>query len=313
MAPEFKEYYDALGVSSDADEQAIKQAYRTLARQYHPDVKPGDKTAEERFKEINEAYQVLSDSEKRRKYDQMRQQYRDWQKYGGGMGGFDWSGGQADPDGFAYAQNLSPEDLEDLFGGQSTFSDFFSSIFGGPGAQERTTQARRGRDVEVVAELTLEEAFHGTMRGIQVGARRIEARIPQGVRTGSRVRLSGQGQPGAAGGPAGDLYLVTHVLPHDSFERDGDDLRCEIPVDIFTAVSGGEAYVRTIDGRVKLEIPPRTQADLTFRLRRKGMPRLGSADERGDMYARVKLVLPEPLSTNEVDTLRNLAQQRQAA
>lgn len=303
----FKDYYAALGLAPDADEKTIKQTYRKLARQYHPDVNPGDVAAEEKFKEVNEAYQALSDPEKRRTYDDLRRQYHQWQQRGG-AGGFDW--GQAMPGGgtYTYRWNASPEDLHDIFGGEEGFSDFFNSLFGtiGGAAPGRATGPQPGRDAEVVVELTLEEVFHGATRVIQTGDRRIEARIPPGVRTGSRVRLAGQGMQGANGGSAGDLYLIVQVVPHPQFERDGDDLTCVLPVDIFTAAGGGEVRVQAIDGTLMLKIPPRTQADRTFRLRGKGMPRPDRSDERGDLYATVRLVLPDDLSDAEVETLRSL-------
>ncbi len=310
---DFKDYYAALGVAPDSDENAIKQAYRKLARQYHPDVKPGDKGGEERFKEINEANQVLSDPERRKKYDDLRWQYQQWSERGG-RGDFDWGRWRAEPGEpgqGVYSHNVSPEDLEDLFGGGSPFSDFFGSIFGqaggGPEGAARRPRPRRGQDHEAGVEVTLEEAFHGTTRGLQIGDRRIEARIPPEVRSGSRVRLAGQGSPGVAGASAGDLYLVVEVVPHPVFVREGDDLRADIRVDFYTAALGGEAGVPTIDGAVTLKIPARTQADKTFRLKGKGMPRLGRPGERGDMWARVKLVLPEPMSDAEIEGLRKLA------
>jgi len=310
---EFKDYYAALGVAPDADEQAIKQAYRKLARQYHPDVNPGDKQAEERFKEINEAYQALSDPERHRKYDELREQYQSWQQRGG-RDDFNWGRWEPAAGEQAYTYNVSPEDLEDIFGDASPFSDFFSSIYGqeagGPARRAREVRPRRGRDIEATAEITLEEAFRGTNRSIQVGDRRIEARIPPGVRTGSRVRLAGQGAPGMAGGPAGDLYLNIEVTPHSQFERDGDNLRVVVPVDIYTAATGGEARVPTLEGAVMLKIPPRTQADRVFRVKGKGMPRLEKLAERGDLHARAKLVLPESLSDSELETLRQLAHAR---
>jgi curved DNA-binding protein len=312
MEQEFKDYYAALGVSSDADDKTIKQTYRKLARQYHPDVNPGDTAAEDTFKELNEAYQVLGDPEKRKQYDTLREQYRQWQQRGG-MGGFNYQQPGGAPGGFAYSQTISPEDLQDLFGGESPFSDFFSSMFGQGAAQGAANRPMRGRDIEATATISLEEAFHGTTRGIQVGERHIEARIPAGARSGTRIRLAGQGSPGAAGRPAGDLYLQVEIAPHPVFEREQDDLTADIPVDIYTAAVGGEARVQTMDGTVRLKIPPRTQADRTFRLRGKGMPRLNNPEQRGDMYVKVKLVLPDELSEHEEATLRNLAQERQAA
>lgn len=312
---DFKDYYAILGVAPDADEQTIKQTYRKLARQYHPDVNPGDKQAEERFKEIGEAYQALSDAERRAKYDAMRQQYQQWQQRGA-AGNFNWGQWEAEPGQHVYTRTMSPEDLQDLFGGDGSFSDFFSSIFGqteyGDAGYAREARPRRGRNLEVEAEVTLEEAYHGTQRAIQVGDRRIEARIPRGVRSGSRIRLAGQGAPGSAGGPAGDLYLLIDVAPHPVFERDGDNLYRDVDVDVFTAAAGGSVRVTTLDGSVNLKIPPQTQAGKTFRLRGKGMPKLEQPNQHGDLYARARLVLPDSLSNDELTTLRNLAEARRA-
>lgn len=304
---DFKDYYAILGVPPDADEQTIKKAYRKLARQYHPDVNPGDKNAENRFKEINEAYEALSNPERRKKYDQLREQYQRWQQYGG-RGEFDWGQWQAAPGQTVYTYTVSPEDLEDLFGGDSPFSDFFGTIFGQPRA-EAARGPRRGRDLELTVEITLEEAFRGTTRSLQVGARRIEAKIPPGARTGTRVRLAGQGRPGSAGGPPGDLYLNIVVAPHPQFERDGDDLTTTVSVDAFTAAVGGQVRVPTLDGAVMLKIPPRTQADQLFRLRGKGMPRLENPSEHGDLFVRVKLVLPE-LTDKDLEAIRTLLRTR---
>lgn len=294
---DFKDYYAALGVAPEADEAAIKAAYRKLARQFHPDVNPGDTQAEDRFKAINEAYQVLGDGEQRRKYDAMRDQYQR-----GGASNFDYGQWQSATGG---SYSVNADDLNDMFGGDSPYSDFFSSIFGGAGPA-RESRPRRGRDLEVAAEVTLEEAFHGTTRSIQIGERTIELRIAPGVRTGSRIRFAGQGSPGAAGGAAGDLFLIVEVLADERYERDGDDLVTQVPVDFITAATGGEARVATLDGSVKLRIPPRTQADTRFRLRGKGMPKLGRAAQHGDMYAQARIVLPDDLNDNELETLRTL-------
>jgi curved DNA-binding protein len=310
---DFKDYYAVLGVEPGADDKAIKQAYRSLARKYHPDVKPGDKQAEERFKEINEAYQALGDPERRKKYDELRKQYAAFRDRGG-RGEFDWGRWQAPPGQGTQTYTVSPEDLEDLFGsGGSPFSDFFSSIYGEAGAWSpggAQTRPRRGQDQEAEVEITLEEAFRGTTRTLQIGDRRIDARIPPGVRSGSRVRLAGQGSPGRAGGSAGDLYLVVEVASHPVFVREGDDLRADVRIDFYAAALGGEVRVATIDGAVTLKIPPRTQAEKRFRLKGKGMPRLGRRGERGDMWARVTLVLPETMTEDEVEGLRKLAEER---
>src|SRR5512136_1573328 len=251
---DYQDYYKVLGVEKNATQAQMKKAYRKLAREYHPDMNPGDKKAEERFKRINEAYEVLSDQDKRRKYNQLGASYQQYQHMGGDPRGFDWSqwtggfGGQ--PGG-----NVRVEygDLGDLFGG-GDFSDFFTSIFGGAGAGQDVFQRAsrsasspgvRGRDAEQEIEITLEEAFAGTARVLSRDGQRIEVKIPAGASTGTRVRLKGQGTSGI-GGPAGDLYLVVRVLPHETFERDGDHLRCKLAVDLYTAVLGGEAVVHAL-------------------------------------------------------------------
>jgi curved DNA-binding protein len=313
---DFKDYYEILGVPPDAEKKVIKQTYRQLARKHHPDLNPGNKEAEEKFKTINEAYQVLSDAEKRKKYDELRAQYQRWQQTGGRHQDFDWQNWSAQPGQGVRVQYASAEDLEDLFGSESPYSDFFNNIFGqvrgrgrgsGRGAAPRP---RRGRDVEYEVDLTLEEAYHGTDRLLEIDGHRIQAAIPPGVRTGSRVRLSGQGEPGQNSGPAGDLYLIVNILPNETFEREGDDLHIDVPVDIFTAVAGGEIRIPTLERPLILKIPPRTNAGRSFRLRGKGMPHLGAPKTHGDLFALVRLVLPDPLTDQEVNSIRELASSR---
>ena len=328
---EFKDYYKILGVDRNATLEEIKKAYRRLARKYHPDMNKGDKEAEERFKEINEAYQVLSDPEKRRKYDELSQSWRAWQQAGFNPADFDWSRWYATgaQPGRVRVQFVGVEDLgdlEDLLRGG--FSDFFNLIFGGMGAEPRTErrvyyygpgearaepwgeQAYYGSlDYEQPVQITLEEAYHGTTRRLRTpDGKTIEVRIPPGVRTGSKVRVAGQGAQ--AGGRRGDLYLKIEVLPHHRFERKGDDLYCTVPVDLYTAILGGEVPVDTLDGRVMLRIPPETQNGRTFRLRGKGMPRLNRPGQYGDLYARVEVKLPTGLSAREKELFRKLASLR---
>ena len=326
---DFKDYYKTLGIPPDADEKAIRKSFRDLARKVHPDVNPGNKDAEEKFKTINEAYQVLSDKEQRKKYDALRVQYQDWQKSGGRQQDFDWqnwsaqsagTGSASQSDRGARVQYANAEDLEDLFGSASPYSDFFTNIFGqarsrsGKGSGRSTSPSpRRGRDVEYEVDLTLEDAFRGAERLLEMDGHRIKAGIPPGVRTGSRVRLAGQGEPGRNSGPAGDLYLIVHILPNETFEREGDDLHLEVPVDIFTAVAGGEIRIPSMERPLILTIPPRTNANRSFRLRGKGMPHLGDPKTRGDLFALVRLVLPDPLTDQEVDSIRTLAAARSGA
>ncbi len=313
---DFKDYYEILGVPPEAEKKVIKQTYRQLAKKYHPDVNPGNKEAEEKFKKINEAYQVLSDAEKRTKYDELRAQYQRWQQAGGRQQDFDWQNWSAQPGQGVHVQYASPEDLEDLFGSASPYSDFFNNIFGqvrgrGRGSGRGTaSNPRRGRDVEYEVDLTLEEAYHGTDRLLEIDGHRIQAVIPPGVRTGSRVRLSGQGEPGHNNGRAGDLYLIVHILPNETFEREGDDLHIDVPVDIFTAIAGGETRIPTLERPLILKIPPRTNAGRSFRLRGKGMPHLDDPKTHGDLFALVRLVLPDTLTDEEINSIRTLASSR---
>jgi curved DNA-binding protein len=306
---DFKDYYEILGVAPTADKKVIQQTFRQLARKHHPDVNPGNKDAEEKFKTINEAYQVLSDAKQRKKYDELQAQYQQWQKTGGQrQQDFDWQNWSNQSDKGARTQYANAEDLEDLFGSTSTYSDFFSSIFGGKAG---SPSPRRGRDVEYEVDLTLEEAFRGTERLLEIDGHQIQASIPLGVRTGTRVRLAGHGEQGKNGGTAGDLYLIIKVLPNDIFERDGDDLLMDALVDIFTAIAGGEVRIPALEKPLTLTIPPRTNANQTFRLRGKGMPYLREPNKRGDMFARVKLVLPNALTDQEVKGITALASARQ--
>jgi curved DNA-binding protein len=313
---DFKDYYEILGVAPNAEKKVIQQTFRQLARKFHPDVNPGNKEAEEKFKTINEAYQVLSDAKQRKKYDELRAQYQQWQQTGGSQQDFDWQDWSAQPGKGARVQYASPEDLEDLFGSASPYSDFFTNIFGQAyrsgksSGRAASPGPRRGRDVEYEVDLTLEEAFHGTERLLEIDGHRIKAGIPAGVRTGSRVRLAGQAEPGQNGGPAGDLYLIVQIKPNETFEREGDNLHMDVPVDIFTAVAGGEVRIPGLERPLTLKIPPRTNANRTFRIRGKGMPHLRDTKKRGDLFARVRLVLPDPLSDEEVSSMRELAASR---
>jgi curved DNA-binding protein len=304
---EYKDYYRILGVDRNASEKEIKRAYRQLARKHHPDVNPGDAHAEERFKEINEAHEVLSDPQKRRKYDELGIHYQQWQRAGGQPGDFDWGRWAGAPG--AGRVHVEYGDLSDLFGGG--FSEFFQSIFGGMGAAPGGRGApTRGSDYEQPVQITLEEAFSGTVRRLRTDNRTLEVKIPPGVRTGSRVRIAGEGGAGRGGAARGNLYLVVELLPHPRFELDGDDLRTQVPVDVYAAVLGGEVPVPTPKGQVILKIPPETQGGRVFRLRGQGMPRLGDPSTRGDLYVEVKIEVPQKLTEKEKDLYQQLSQLR---
>jgi len=302
---EYKDYYKILGVGKKASEKEIKKAYRKLARKHHPDVNPGDDSAEDRFKEINEAHEVLSDPDKRKKFDQLGASLRQYQHTGGQPGGFDWSQWYTQPGGGRV--HVEYADL----------SDFFSAVFGGAGRGGSTTGRTRGQpyaapgqDYEQEVEITLEEAFSGTTRVMEKDGRRLEVKIAAGVQTGSRVRMRGEGGGSHGGGDKGDLYLRVKVLPHGTMERRGDDLYCEVPVDLYTAVLGGEVRVPTLKGGAMLRIPPETQGGKTFRLKGQGMPHLKDAEKHGDLYAKVSVQVPEKLSDTERQLFRELANMR---
>ncbi len=312
---DYKDYYETLGVSKNADEKEIKRAYRRLAREFHPDVNPGDPKAEERFKEINEAYEVLSDPEKRAKYDRFGASWQQYQRMGGDPSGFDWS--RWTTGGFPGGTRVEfGGDLGDLFGGDAGgFSDFFNALFGDMGMRSggfgrRSRAGMRGQDLEQPVRITLEEAFHGTRRLLEKEGRRLEVKIPRGVKDGSRIRIAGEGGHGSSGMPSGDLYLKVSVEPHAVFTRDGNNLRREIDLELYTAILGGEVQVDTLDGHVTLKVPPETQTGRTFRLRGKGMPKLRQPSQRGDLYVKVRVRLPQNLSDREKRLFRELADMR---
>lgn len=339
---EFRDYYKVLGVSRDADEKTIKSAYRKLARKYHPDVNTADANAEDRLKEINEAYEVLKDPEKRAKYDRFG---ADWERYREA----ETAGAGTQPnwtdfsDWFSGGRGQRTESQRQTTGGG--FSDFFDTLFGetiGRTQNRRRTQPpQRGQDYEYPIDVRLRDAYRGETRrfDIQIQERcptcggtglnghglcptcggegylhrtkTLEVKIPAGVRNGSRIRMAGQGAPGVNGGPNGDIYLLVKLLPDPHFEIDGDNLRTEVEVPLYTAILGGEAIVRTLDSSVALTIPPETQNGRVFRLRGLGMPSLKTG-KRGDLLARVKVTLPTKLSTEERNLFKQLSEERTA-
>jgi DnaJ-class molecular chaperone len=342
---QYKDYYNILGVKRDATQKEIKSAYRKLARKYHPDLNPGDKQAEAKFKEINEAYEVLSDPDKRKKYDAFGADWERYQQTAGGPGGFDFSKYAQEWGGFTGfttpggGRRRVATDFGDVEFGGGDFSDFFEMLFGRGTRSTRTayytggrtrTIPRQGEDYEQDVEVTLEEAFNGTQRILQlevpeacptcggsgmvgttvcstcdgVGTvnrtKRLEVKIPPGVHTGSRIRIAGEGGPGIAGGARGDLYLRVKVLPHERFERKGSDLYTTVRVPLYTAILGGEVQVPTLRGtRLALKIPPLTQNGRTFRLAGQGMPALKDPGKRGDLYVKVEVELPTDLTEEE--------------
>jgi len=288
---EFKDYYSILGVSKTATDDEIKKAFRKLARKHHPDLNPGDKAAEAKFKELNEANEVLGDPEKRKKYDELGANWRAYEQ-GGARPGPQWQS----PAGGGY-RTMTPEEMQAMFGEGDPFSDFFHTFFGGAGDVHAGGRGRAGRtrqrpareQLEAVAELTLEEAFRGTTRRVMRDGKEqpIEVRIPAGVTEGSRVR-------------AGDLYLTVRVLPHPQFELRDRDLSTRFKVPLTTAVLGGEVNVPTIAGStLRVRVPELTAAGRVFRLKGQGLPTPGKPDERGDLYATLEIAWPASLTDEE--------------
>ena len=311
---DFKDYYTTLGIAKTATEKDIKQAFRKLARKHHPDVNPGDKAAEARFKEVNEANEVLSDPEKRKKYDELGANWRAYENappgthpYGGGSP-FGGGGGSS-------YRTMSPDEMNEMFGGgdaDSPFSDFFTTFFGGMGGQEPSgarggrarPRTRKGQDVEHPFELDLEDAMRGSVQRLQLRhdghARSVEVRIPAGVTDGSRVRVAGEGGRGSGSGPNGDLYLRVQLKAHPAFDVKGRDVYTKARVPVPVAVLGGEVDVVTPDAKtLRLKIPAGTQSNQRFRLRGHGLPSVGKPDERGDLYANVDVDIPKSLSDEE--------------
>ena len=321
---EYRDYYQILGVPRTATQDDIKKAYRKLARQYHPDNNPNNKQAEAKFKELNEANEVLSDPQKRQKYDALGAQWQAYQQ-SGQAGGFDW--GQWTAQTYRPGNRNDLNDLNDLFGGDSGgFSDFFTQIFGNMGrggftrgSTVRSSQhvpprrsAQRGHDYEQPVTISLRDAYLGTTLTLQKDGQRLEVKVPAGVKTGSKVRVSGQGGSGYGGGVAGDLYLSVTVQPDTQFERDGDDLKTEAPIELYTLILGGEATVKTLTGSVSLKVPPETQPGRTFRLRGQGMPKVNDAQQHGDLLVKVQAHLPRQLSAEEKKLFEQLAKLRRS-
>lgn len=322
---EFKDYYSTLGVTKAASDKEIKQAFRKLARKYHPDVNPGDKAAESRFKEINEAHEVLSDPDKRKKYDELGANWRQYENVPGGgapggapFGGqWSWGGGP----GSGGFRTMTEDEVSEMFGGEggSPFSDFFNTFFGGAEPTARRARAsrgkpraHRGRDVEHEFELDLESAAQGSVQRLSLRhdgeARTVEVRIPAGVIDGSRVRVAGEGRRGTGGGPSGDLFLRIRLKPHSRFETSGRDLTMRLSVPLTTAVLGGEAEVVTISGKtLRLKVPPGSQPGQKMRLRGHGLPGLGDKGEAGDLFVVLDVALPRTLTDDERRLFEQLA------
>lgn len=296
----FKDYYKILGVDKTASAADVKKAYRKLAVKYHPDKNPNNNAAEEKFKEANEANEVLGDPEKRKKYDELGENWKhydqqtekqdfDWSKYqntGGGGGQQFYSG--------------------DTFGGEGNFSDFFESIFGASRGGSRSSRAQKGNDYSAEAEISLEEAYSGTARLLEVNGEKLQMKFKPGMRDGQTLRIKGKGGKGINNGERGDIYVTVHIPVHPHFERKEDDLHAEMPVELYTLILGGKALVRTLKGTIKMDIPKGTDSGKILRLKGMGMPRFGKENDFGDMYAKTKVMIPKNLSEKEIKLFEEL-------
>jgi curved DNA-binding protein len=305
---EYKDYYKALGVSKNASQEEIKKAYRKLAVKYHPDKNPDDKLAEDKFKEIAEAYEVLKDPEKRKQYDTLGANWKQYQQQGQD---FDWSqfGGRGG------SRVHFDRDMGDIFG-NSGFSDFFEQFFGGFGSSQggRSSygyqQGFPGQDLQANLNISLQEAYQGTSRLINVEGKKIRVKLKPGITDGKTLKIKGKGTASQQGGPAGDLYLKVYVAQDPRFERRGNDLYTDLKVDLYTALLGGDAEVDTLKGKVKVKIGKGTENGKVLRLKGLGMPS-EQGQLPGNLYAKVSIQLPRKLTAEEEALFKQLRQMRQ--
>ena len=313
---EYKDYYKTLGVSKTATQDEIKKAFRKLAVKYHPDKNKGNKEAEDKFKEINEANEVLSDPEKRKKYNELGENWKYYEQ-SGNAGGFDWSqyANQGNQGNTRYSYE---GEFGDAFG-NTGFSDFFETLFGGrrgfsEGSQRGRKSARRatlkGEDLNAELSITLEDAYKGAEKLFDLSGQSIKLKIKPGISDGQILKLTGKGNPGYSGGASGDLLLKIHVLHDPLFERKGNDLYTELRVNLYTAVLGGKASLRTFKGTINVNIPKESQNSKVLRLQGMGMPVYGKSGQSGDLYAKITIEIPTNLTVKEEKLFKELSEER---
>lgn len=302
---EYKDYYKILGVAKNATSDTIEKAYRKLALKYRSDVNSNDQEAEARYQEASEAHAVLVNPDKRAKYDQLGVSWKTHLRTGESSS-FDWSPWTVTTQVTDNANGAGQETKDGSSQQASGFSDFYEAVFAGMDVGDPAAP-QRGQDYHQAVEITLAEAFKGTSRILRIGGRKIKVKIPRGAQTGTKVRIRNEGGEGQGGGPKGDLYLEIVVLPDPILRRENDDLHLDLPVDLYTAVLGGEATVPTFRGKIKLKIPPETQSGRVFRLKGQGMPRIQEPDERGELYVKIMIQLPENLTDEEFALFEELA------
>lgn len=340
---DYRDYYKVLDIERDTSNEEIEKAYRKLARRFHPDVNPGDRVAEERYRDISEAHRVLTNSAARTKYDALTAKWN-FHQSAGLTADFEWHEWITSDE----ADEGLELDLEALVGQRKSasdngFSDFYYAFFDGltnsergetsridtatpdeqsleltEGNEDKTPvvtneveqseeEPRKGEDLTQTVEISLQEAFSGTSRILRLGHRKLEVKIPRGAQSGTKIRVRGEGAEGSTGAPKGDLYLEIAITSDPAFERIGDDIHLELPVNVYTAVLGGEVIVPTLRGKIKLRIPPETQSGKVFRIKGQGMPKLQNPEERGDLYCKVMITVPENLTEEEIELFEELA------
>jgi curved DNA-binding protein len=302
----YKDYYKDLGVEKTATPVEIRKAYRALANKYHPDKTKGDKAAEEKFKVVNEANEVLSDPVKRKKYDQFGADWKHYEESGGGQGGFDWSkyGGGS-------GQRSGANETNAGFTGDNV-NDLFEMLFGQRSGHQRGRRSVsiKGGDLEAETTLSLEEAFHGTIRLIRLNGQTIKVTIKPGTADMQTLRIAGKGGAGLSGGPNGDLYLKVRIAPHPEFHWVGNDLHCKLPVELYSALLGGKTQIKTLKGKVTVDIPKGTPNGKELRLKGLGMPVYAKKNEFGNLLVKIEILLPENLSEEELNLFGKLASLR---
>lgn len=294
---EYKDYYKILGVDKKASADEIKKAFRKLAVKYHPDKNPGDKQAEEKFKEISEANEVLSDVEKRKKYDEFVESWSQYQGRGQGSEGFDWTKWQER--GNTRSQEFTYED--ENFG---DFSSFFETLFG---FNRKARGPAKGQDYSAELEISLEEAFTGTERILEVDNEKLRIKLKPGTSDGQVIKVKGKAAQGRNGGPRGDIYMKIHIPEHPHYKRNGDDLHCNAPVDLYTMVLGGKALIDTLKGPVRIDIPEGTENGKVLRIKGMGMPKYDQPGQFGDLYAKISVIIPKKLTPEEKELFRELS------
>lgn len=303
---DYKDYYGILGVEKSATQEEIKKAYRQLAKTWHPDKNPGSKVAEARFKEVSEAYEVLSDAQKKKHYDDLGKNWNKYQQYNNPYEYYKQTKPNDPPPNFDFSEIFGNENKGNSESGG--FSDFFSNIFGGNSAKKKT--ATKGQDYETEMEISLEDAYKGTTKMMTVMSQKLRIQLKPGVPHEQVLRLKGKGGEGANGLPAGDLFVKVKILPHYLFRREGNDLHCELPVDLYTVVLGGKVFIETFDGGTNFILPAGTENGKILRLKNKGMPNYSNPSQVGDLFVKLNVQIPKNLSAQETELFTKLAELR---